>query len=339
MKVVLVPWALARLIVLVALVLARFSVEHLHPHDGAALARVHQGLLGWDAGWYQAIARVGYAPLGHQALRFFPLFPLLGRALGWGTGGHDGAWLVVVANLSALVATALLYVLVRRERGDADLARRSVWLFSLVPPAFVLVMGYAEATLLVWCIASFLALRRGSGTGEWHGTAHPAWWGAARAAAVAAALAPLAGLGVFLAWSARAFGDGWLPLRVQTQAGHHGGLRDPLSTFAHDARGVFHHHLGTALHLPWVVLVAVLLVLCWQRWPASYGAFATAVVLVAVSGSNLDSFERYAISAFPLILVGAGLLTRPVVERTVLVLAALGMAGYAVLAFSNVVVP
>ena len=99
------------------------------------------------------------------------------------------------------------------------------------------------------------------------------------------------------------------------------------------------HHFGTALHVPWVVVVVVLLVVCWRRWPASYGAFATAVVAVALSGTNLDSFERYALSAFPLVLAAAGLIGRPWVERGVLTLIAAGLAGYAVLAFMNVSVP
>ena len=40
----------------------------------------------------------------------------------------------------------MLYVLVRRETGDERSADRAAWLFSPGPAAFVLVMGYAEAT-------------------------------------------------------------------------------------------------------------------------------------------------------------------------------------------------
>jgi hypothetical protein len=163
--------------------------------------------------------------------------------------------------------------------------------------------------------------------------------GKERAMAVVATLSPVAGAGAFACWSWVAFGDALLPLRVQTTAGHHGGLSNPLRVLVDDARGAFHHHLGTALHVPWVVLVVVLLVVCWRRLPASYGAFATAVVLAALSGTNLDSFERYALSAFPLVVAGATLMASPRVERAVLTLAAAGLAGYAVMAFLNVVVP
>lgn len=370
---VLPQWVVARVIVVGALGLARLLADRTHPAP-AVVTRVHQGLLGWDAGWYEAIARYGYGHLGQESLRFFPLYPLLGRALGDVPGVGDGPALVVLANGAALVATALLFVLVRRETGDVALAERSVWLLCLAPPAFVLVMGYAEGLLLAVTVGCFLAIRRGSGSNPWAGRPRPAWWGAAalgfaagltrpvglalvvavgveaarwwrrvggaeRLAAAVATVAPVAGTAVFLGWSAWAFGDFWLPLRVQSQAAHHGGLSDPLRTLAHDARGVLHHHFGTALHVPWVLVVLALLVVCWRRWPASYGAFATAVVLVALSGTNLDSFERYALSAFPLVLAAAGLIARPRVERTVLTLAAAGLAGYALLAFTNISVP
>jgi hypothetical protein len=369
---VLPQWIVARLVVVGALALAHLVVDRDHP-SAATAARVHQGLLGWDAGWYEAIARVGYAPLGHQSLRFFPLFPLVGRALAYLPGVSAGTALVVVANLGALVATALLRVLVLRESGDERWADRSAWLFSLAPPAFVLVMGYAEGLLLAFAVGCFVAIRRGSGS-AWAGGAGPAWlwaavlgaaagltrpagvllavpiavetvrrWRAAgageRVLAAVATLAPVAGTGAFLAWSAGVYGDGLLPLRVQTQSGHHGGLSDPFRTLAHDVTGVVDHHFGTALHVPWVVLVVALLVVCWWRLPASYGAFATVAVVVALTGTNLDSFERYALGAFPLVIAAASLIAEPRVERSVLVLAAAGLAGYALLAFLNLSVP
>jgi hypothetical protein len=50
---VLPAWLVARAVVAVTLVVAHLSVSHLRPGNSAALLRVHQGLLGWDAGWYQ----------------------------------------------------------------------------------------------------------------------------------------------------------------------------------------------------------------------------------------------------------------------------------------------
>ncbi len=116
-------------------------------------------------------------------------------------------------------------------------------------------------------------------------------------------------------------------------------MSDPVTTLYHDATGVLHHHVGTALHVPWVVAALAMLVVCWRRLPAPYTLFAAAVLATAVAGSNLDSFERYALSAFPLSMA-AGLVLRPAqLERAVLTLLSAGLAGYALLAFLNISVP
>jgi hypothetical protein len=156
---------------------------------------------------------------------------------------------------------------------------------------------------------------------------------------VVAVLAPVAGLVAFLGWAGATFGDFWRPLRLQTQSAHHGGFSNPFVTLVHDARSAAHGHFGTALHVPWVLVVVALIVVCWMRWPAPYGVLATAIIAVALSGTNLDSFERYALSAFPLALTGAALTASARVERIVLVILGVGLAGYSVLAFLNLSVP
>jgi hypothetical protein len=363
------PFVVARGIVLATLALAHFIVDRTHPSTAGVAARVHEGLLGWDAGWYETIARAGYTPpLGHQSIRFFPLVPLLTHAVAWLPGVDDGAALIIVANLGALVATALLFVLVRRETGDAALARRSLWVLSLGPAAFVLVMGYAESVLLCLVIGCFVALRPPGAS------ARPNFWLAAvlgfgaaltrpigvlvalavaaelvrwwprlgrpqRVAGLGAVVAPGLGLVAFLGWADHEVGDLLAPLRVQLESSHHGGWADPFVTLVHDARGVLHGHVGTALHVPWVAVAAILLVVCWRRLPASYTLFAAAVLAVAVAGTNLDSFERYALSAFPISVAGAMLLRDSRVQTTVFTLLGAGLAGYALLAFLNISVP
>ena len=361
------PFAVARVVVVGALGLAHFVVDRTHPSTPGVAARVHQGLLGWDAGWYQTIAREGYGPLGHQSLRFFPAVPLLTHVLAWVPGLGDGPALVLLANAAALAATAMLYVLVRRETGAGAPARRALWILSLLPASFVLVMGYAESVLLVLALGCFLALRTPP-TARPHfavagllafaaaltrpigvllvlavGAELVRWWPrlgrGERAAGLGAVAAPFLGLLCFLAWSSHVVGDWWAPLRVQLQSSHHGGLSDPFATLYHDARGVLHHHVGTALHVPWVLLALALLAVCWRRLPAPYTLFAAGVLATAVAGANLDSFERYALSAFPLTIAAAIVLTESQLERGVLALLSAGLAGYALLAFLNVSVP
>ncbi len=373
------PFLVARAVVIGALGLAHFAVDRLHPSGpgagAGAGARVHEGLLGWDAGYYETIARVGYHPLGKEALRFFPAVPALTHAVAWLPGVDDGAALLVVANVAAFVATVLLFALVRRETGDPLVARRAIWFLSLSPAAYVLVMGYAESTLLCLSIGCFLALRPAPGAGPGHSAARRPnfalagvlgfvgaltrpigvllalvvavelvrWWirldRAQRLIGLGATAAPVLGLLAFGAWAHHEVGDFWAPLRVQFQSTHHGGLADPFVTLVHDARGVFHHHVGTALHVPWVIVAVGLLVVCWRRLPAPYTVFAAAVLAVAVSGTNLDSFERYALSAFPLAMAAAVVCRGPRIERAVLTILSAVLAGYALLAFLNISVP
>jgi Mannosyltransferase (PIG-V) len=356
------PWLVARVIVGGALVAAHEFVSQAKPSAAVAI-RVHEGLLGWDAGWYESIARHGYAGAGHLSLRFFPLVPLLTRALASVPGVGFGAALVVVANVSAFVGVVLLAVLARRETGDDALARRAAWLVCLAPAAFTQVMGYAEGTLLALSVGTLLALR-----------ARAWWWAAALGLAagatrpiglllvvpaaieaarglrgaprdrsggrIAAVAGPAVGFAAFLGWVGWRYGDALAPLRVQQQGSLRGGVADPLATLAHDANLLVHgHHLGSALHLPWALVALALLAVSLRTWPVAYGAFAGAVLVVALTASNLDGFERYALSAFPLVLAAATVTSGPRVERVVLTLAASGLAIYAILAFTNLYVP
>ncbi|MDA8366645.1 MAG: hypothetical protein M0Z62_06745 [Actinomycetota bacterium] len=367
---VLVPWVVARVAVAAAMGIARLGVSWLRPHDATALARLHQGLLAWDAGWYEAIAGHGYAASGLQSVRFFPLFPLAARVLAWVTGLGAGAAVVVVSNLCALGALALVDVLVRSDMDDPGLATRTVWLLALAPAGYTYVLGYAEGTLLLCTVGAFVALHRrwwwwAAVAGLAAGAVRPLGvllvvpaalevWGARPPgtgvrglvtspripARVAAVLAPLAGAGAYLVWVWYRFGHPLLPLHVQEQGGHRGALTPPL-VGAWDAlvAGLQGHHLGEASHLPWVVVALVLLVVAFRRLPASYAWFASAVLAVSLTSTNLDSFERYATGAFPLAIAAAGTSIVSGHPRAVITATGLVMVLYAVAAMVGVVVP
>jgi hypothetical protein len=364
-------WVAARAIVLAALALGHFLVSNLHVRDDAVSSQLHQGLFAWDAGFYRGIAAhgYGYGAVPREALRFFPLVPLTARALGVVLAGRSDIALLIVSNASALVLGALLHRLVLVEKGDPVLARRAAWLVALVPPAFVLVLGYSEATFMCLAVAAFLALR----TGRW-------WWAALLGALagltrpvgilltvpaaieavrslqlarrtggvhapewtsrIAAVAGPGCGTAAYLGWVWARFGDALLPLHVQESSVRRGQVVDPVSALLHESRGILHgHHVGSGLHVPWAIGLALLVVVCLRRWPACYGAFAAVMLLAALTSKNLDSLERYALSAFPFALAGATLTANPRVERTTLVLGAAAMEGYALLAFLNAVVP
>ena len=140
----------ARVVVLGALGLAHFVVDRTHPADAPAWRPGPRRACsaGTPAGTRRSPAS-GYGPLGTPVAALLP-----GRARCSPTGWPGSpAWATAPPSSSGqrggLRGHRLLFVLVRRETGDAAVARRSIWVLSLLPAAFVLVMGYAESVLLV----------------------------------------------------------------------------------------------------------------------------------------------------------------------------------------------
>jgi hypothetical protein len=354
-----VAWVASRMAVLGALAFARYLVSNLGAEDPAG--RPPSGLVGWDASWYLRIIESGYQHLPWESMRFFPLLPLLAKVFSPVLGARLA--LLLVVNVASLGAAILIERLARFETGDRALAGRAAWFLAFLPPAFVLVMGYAESLLVFLSIATFLALRRrrwgwAIAAGLLAGLCRPlgvllvvpaaieAARGLRRAGTSERVLRLLAvgasGVGglVYLGWSWAAHGDPLRPLRLQQEFDRRGGFENPVTRLAEAARQLLHGvDLGSGLHFPWAIGFLVLLVVCFRRWPASYGAFAAVILLVALSAGNLDSLERYGLSAFPLVLALAGLLARPWVERTALALAATGLTVYATLAFLGAYVP
>lgn len=353
---VLLSWLVARVVVLSALGLAQL----LRLHDGDLRT---EGLLGWDADWYLRISTDGYDALPDEALRFFPLLPLLARGLGVVVGG-EGVALLLLANGGAVLFGLLLHRLVVREGLGADVADRAVWAAALAPAAFVNVMGYTEPLYGALLCGLLLALRERrwevvAGLGLLAGALRPpgvvlavvvlvaalpglrgagARQLAARAVAVAA---PGAGLGAYLLWVGRTQGDVMLPLRVQGSADLRGGtFVDPVPGVLDALRGAVHGELaGSGLHLLWAALAVCLVVVSARRLPLPWTVLAGLTVLLAVTARSMTSFERYAGSAVPL-LVAAALLTGGTRVRSVtLGLAPVLLAAYATMAFLHLYVP
>jgi len=354
-------WLAGRVVVAAALGLVHFLTGSV-ADDGGRLD--HTGLLGWDAGWYESIAAHGYGGAGEESRRFFPLLPMVVRGLCAlpGLAGREGAVLLVIVNALAFALTVLLARLARAE-GFADAAiRRVIWLSALAPPAFVLAMGYAEAPAMVCAVCAFLAARSGrfglaalagllSGLCRPLGlllvapmlieavrgprSTAPRWW----LPRLAAVVATVAGAGAYVAWSAATYHDGLAPLTMQRDAARHGATGNPLSVLWDAAQGTLHGNVGTGLHVPWLLLSLVALVLMARLLPASYSVWCALVLLTVLTGSNLDSSERYLFGAFPFVLVAALALGRRTVWPFALAASATVMTVYATLAFTLAYVP
>ena len=130
----------------------------------------------WDAVWYLRIADSGYGESAARAA-FFPLYPLLVRALAAPVGASPGALLVaayVVSLACFLGALALLYRLAALELGR-PLARPPLLLLAVFPAAVFFGAPYSESLFLLLAVGAFYAAR----TGAW------AWAGAAASGAAA----------------------------------------------------------------------------------------------------------------------------------------------------------
>jgi len=351
-------WVAGRLVVAAALGLVHFLAGTVADSHGVLK---HTGLLGWDAGWYEQIATHGYGGAGEESRRFFPLLPMATRVLG-SVAGHQGAILLVIVNASAFVLTVLLAWLAGLEGFDDGAVRRVIWLSALAPPAFVLVMGYAEAVAMTLSVCAFLAARTGrfglaAVAGLLGGLCRPLGLllvapmaieaarqarGAeprALASRLAATLAPTLGTAIYVGWSASRYHDGLAPLTMQRDAARHGATGNPLAVLWHAASGSLHGNLGTSLHVPWLLLAVVGLVVMARRLPASYTAWAALVMLTVLTGSNLDSSERYLLGVFPFLFVAASVTANRTVWPFVLAASTAMMTVYATLAFTLSYVP
>ncbi|MFF7024977.1 hypothetical protein ACFY97_28700 [Streptomyces klenkii] len=180
--------------VLHLLVLAAMSDQ-----DGPAL---RERLLAWDGNLYVSIAEHGY-PHGYSYaadgtltgndLAFFPLFPMLIRAvhavtgLGWGTSG------IVAAHLALIAALIAVHRLLAVLHGTRTALIAIVLLAGAQPMSLSFLMSYSESLFLALAAGTLLAAHRKAwltaGTlALLTGLTRPA------AAAVVAALAVAAGL-------------------------------------------------------------------------------------------------------------------------------------------------
>ncbi len=147
----LIAW-LGQRIVLIALIWLWQSLT-----STPTLRSIYRTGVVWDGRLYGDIARGGYHELWQAA--FYPLFPLLERALASLTGGNAEIAGLVVANAASLGVFALLRLLVARDLG-VRVARLTLVYLALFPTSMFLAAAYTEALFLLLAVAAFVALQR-----------------------------------------------------------------------------------------------------------------------------------------------------------------------------------
>jgi hypothetical protein len=234
---------------------AENAVKFDTPHLSHALADpLLAPLARWDAVWYLRVAETGYGESEARAA-FFPLYPLLVRALATPFGASPAALLAAayaVALAAFLGALALLHRLVSLELGR-PLADPTLLLLAVFPAALYFGAPYAESLFLLLSVGAFYAAR----TGRW------AWAGACAAAAAATRnsgvllMVPLA----LIWWSTRerrARDAAWIllaPLGLAAFALYLGLAEDDALRFAH-AHEAWYRELKVPLVGAWDGLVA-----------------------------------------------------------------------------------
>lgn len=132
-----------------------------------------------DAGWYMGIAREGYERIPFSQTEqhnwgFFPLYPLLMRAVGAATGEYllGGA---LLSNIFFFFALILLHKLVLRWGFDEQIADRAIFYLATFPTSYFFSLAMTESLFLFLVVASFYQGVRGR------------WWAAGAFGALASA--------------------------------------------------------------------------------------------------------------------------------------------------------
>jgi Gpi18-like mannosyltransferase len=310
----------------------------------------------FDALWFLRIAADGYRAADGSAA-FFPLYPLVVRAVSALLGGHPFAAGLLVSNTAFLGALLVVYSLTRSELSE-PVARTTVVLLCCFPTSFFFFAPYSESLFLLLASTALWGARRG----RW-AVAGAAGFGAALtrnvgivvAAAVAVeaiqrrteghrllpGLAASAGaafgtLAVLAYWAARA-DDLLAPMHQQ--ANWERSFSWPWITLVEGTRAAF-RYVGDANGPYWLidwllvvpVLVAAAYVLRRYRW--TYGAYVWGSLLIPLCfvfpDRPLMSMPRFILPLFPVFWAAAELVERSGMSRWAA--AAIGAVGLGLLA-------
>lgn len=349
----LTSWTEARLYVATAYIVTWAILDRLEPPP--AFSPIDDGLIPWDGTWYRDLAMDGYdSPALEGGIRFFPLWPLLGRLFGAIAGRPDVA-LVVIANLLALLAGMFLYRLTVQETGNHGTARRTVRLFALFPPAFVLVLGYSEALYLCLAMGLILAARArrwksAAILGFLAGLTRPvagllslpaavrAWQTDRRnpTAWLTVLSAPLGTL-TFLIWSEREQGGWRAPIDAQREL--RGEITEPITRLIRGLADGFRGDEGELFHSVAALILIGLAVYAVRNLSKDLWLYAVPSTLLLVSADNLNSMERYALSVFPLVIAAAMISRNERLDRWLPTASAVALTVVTTLALNGVYVP
>lgn len=325
----------------------------------------------YDAAYYLDIAKYGYKdfhlhhPLDDDSdareylcTAFFPLYPLMIRALSYPFLGNYRAAALAASWISLLLALVYLFSLARLYgTGDEDHPFRACLYLLAFPTAVFLALPYSESAFLLTAAGSLYHARRS----QWgRAAAWAALASAARPVGLAAGLAcgvealrqagwsprklrkgvaflllsPL-GLALYMLYLWRAFGNPFIFAKAQAMGS---GWRREFNLFSYPQAiwrlfryPVFSSEFAKYLYLVVFVTVFALLALeVFRRYGPSLGAYSAfcllAPMLTSPPGDPLLSMNRMVVVIFPAFMVLAEWGKNRDFERFYLVLGTLGLA-------------
>ncbi len=316
----------------------------------------------WDGPLFGRVAEFGYTDprTDPHATAFFPLFPLLLRAL-HATGLSYAAAGMLITTAGSVIAGAFLYRLAEEEIGEGS-GRRAVLYMMLFPTAVFLVAPYSEALFLAGAVAAFYYARRN----RWLMVAVP---GAVAVASRAAGLFLLLGLAFEFVrqsdWSRKkvlaagaGLGTAALPVIaycaylwnvkgdpfyffVDQREGWHRELAGPLSSLTKTWGLAFGDGGPTNWIFSWrIELVAAALGIAFTVWALKrrewgYAAYMGATMAAIMTSTWYFSVPRLLLSLFPIYLLLAGWTVRKESRHEYLLATTAVLAAVGVVVFTS----
>jgi hypothetical protein len=306
-------------------------------------AKFAESFAAWDSGWYFTVARRGYYfdPAGQSNIAFFPLYPLLMRALAWPFGGGDRALWIAGAVLSCVclfLALTVLHRLAEKTLGGREAARRTVLYVAVFPFAYFFTQVYTESLFLLVTVAAVAAA--GASRWGWAGLfgflaaltrpngiligvplALLALRDRPRPAALARralALVPVpAGLALFSTFAYRLSGDPLAWLHAQAHWGYTVGNRPWVELMrlldGLERSGLYGYFFSDPLAAYYFVHGAValaalaLLPSVFRRLGLALGAYVAVSLCLPLSGNALEGIGRYTATLFPFFMLLGGI--------------------------------
>ena len=337
-----VGWRL--LLSVVALVSIQFlPYKPSFPYSDSLLSNLgSRWLTAWanfDGVHYLTIVEKGYFGTG-SIQAFFPLYPMLVAIVGR-LGVNPVLAGVTLSTIFFGLALVILHKLIQKDWGK-KVATRTVILLLLAPTAFFFTSLYTESLFLLLVVLAFYSAREGNFLRAglvgvlaamtktvgvllvpallvelWQqkkkGDFHKKNWGS-----IAGSLLPAGGLGAYMIYLQKVFGDALLFLHAQPQFGAQREVDKlilPYQVFWRYAKMVATVEPASLTYYSvWLELVSAIVLLGLVIWAfyktrRSYAVFAALALLVPTLTGTFTSLPRYLLVLFPVFVVLAQVLT------------------------------